>query len=341
MAFGGAKADGLAFGGAKADGVAFGGAKADGVAFDGAKADDLAFDGAKADGGAFDGAKADCGAFDGAKADFDFEIGELGRSILADVNVGIQLQSLRMPLKKALLTAARLGAQGIEIDARNDIRPEDLSDTGRRQLRKMLDDLNLRVAAVRFHTARGYDVAENLERRVDGTKQAMRFAYSLGASVVVNQIGVVPEEPASDSHGLLVQCLTDLARYGQHVGAMLAAETGSEPGERLAAFLDSLRETALGITFNPGNLIVNNFSVEDALARCATHTLLVHAKDAVRDLARGRGVEVPLGRGMAEFPQIMASLEERHYRGWYVIERDYSEDIVESLSYAVQFLRNL
>jgi sugar phosphate isomerase/epimerase len=257
---------------------------------------------------------------------------------MADVNIGIQLTSLRMPLKKALMTAARLGAQGIEIDARNDLRPEELSDTGRRQLRKMLDDLNLRVAAVRFHTARGFDVAENLERRIDGTKQAMKFAYSLGAAVVVNQIGVVPDPPEGDAHNMLVQCLTDLARYGQHVGAMLSAETGSEPGERLA---DGLRETALGITFNPGNLIVNNFSVEDALRSCAPRTLLVHAKDAVRDLARGRGVEVPLGRGMAEFPQIIASLEEHRYRGWYIIERDYSEDIVQSLNYSIQFLKNL
>lgn len=260
---------------------------------------------------------------------------------MADVNVGIQLASLRMPLKKALLTAARLGAQGIEIDARNDIRPEELTDTGQRQLKKMLDDLNLRVAAVRFHTARGFDVPENLERRIDGTKKAMKMAYALGASVVVNQIGQVPEAAEAPAQHLLVQCLTDLARYGQHVGAMLAAETGSEPGERLAALIESLRETALGITFNPGNLIVNNFSVEDALARCANHTLLVHAKDAVRDLARGRGVEVPLGRGMAEFPQIIASLEEYRYRGWYIIERDYSEDVVQSLNYAIQFLKNL
>lgn len=59
------------------------------------------------------------------------------------------------------------------------------------------------------------------------------------------------------------------------------------------------------------------------------------------DLARGRGVEVPLGRGMAEFPQIIASLEEHRYQGWYIIERDYSEDIVQSLNYSIQFLKNL
>ncbi|MFO1063865.1 MAG: sugar phosphate isomerase/epimerase family protein [Pirellulales bacterium] len=260
---------------------------------------------------------------------------------MAEVKIGIQLASLRMPLKKALLTAARLGAHGVEIDARNDIRPEELTDTGRRQLKKLLEDLNLRVAAIRFHTARGFDTPENLERRMDGTKQAMRFAYSLGASVVVNQAGRVPESADSAAYHLMQQCLADLARYGQHTGAMFAAETGSEPGEQLAQMIGSLRETAVGITFNPGNLIANNFSVEDALPACSAYTLLVHAKDGVRDLARGRGVEVPLGRGTAEFPQIIATLEEHQFRGWYVIERDYSENIGAELASAIQFLKNL
>ncbi len=67
-----------------------------------------------------------------------YRVVDVGDTFVADVNVGIQLSSLRMPLKKAFDDAARLGVQGIEIDARNDLRPDELTDTGRRQLRKML-----------------------------------------------------------------------------------------------------------------------------------------------------------------------------------------------------------
>src|SRR6056297_2353137 len=79
-------------------------------------------------------------------------------------------------LKKALAMAAGLGVSGVEICARTAVRPSELSDTGVRQLRKMLDDLNLQVAAVRFQTRRGYDQSADLERRVEATKDAMQMA---------------------------------------------------------------------------------------------------------------------------------------------------------------------
>src|SRR5687768_4238129 len=102
--------------------------------------------------------------------------------------VAIATASLRQPLKKALVTVAQLGAAAVEIDARSELKPSDLSATALRQFRGLLDDLNLRVAAVSFRTRRGYDVPDQLERRVEATKEAMRFAHALGANVVINQI---------------------------------------------------------------------------------------------------------------------------------------------------------
>lgn len=257
------------------------------------------------------------------------------------VKIAIGLSCLRQPFKKALHTAAQLGVAGVEIDARNLLRPSELSDTGRRQLRKMMDDLNLRVAALRFPTRRGYDILQDLDRRLEATKECMRFAYSLGASVVVNAVGQVPEDVVHPAYHQLQASLTDLARYGQHVGAMLACETGSEPVERLTALLESLPEKAIGITFNPGNLIVNDFYDESAIQTCASRTLHVIARDGVRDLARGRGLEVPLGRGSAEFPQILGVLEEQPYGGWFTLDPSNSRDPVEEINNAVSFLNAL
>jgi hypothetical protein len=53
-----------------------------------------------------------------------------------------------------------LKAEVIEIDARNEIRPVDVAGTAMRQLRKLLDDLNLKVGAVRFATHRGYETTD-------------------------------------------------------------------------------------------------------------------------------------------------------------------------------------
>lgn len=260
---------------------------------------------------------------------------------MSPLKIGIQLASLRQPFRQALHTAKELGAEAVEIDARGEIQPGQLSQTGLRQLRKMLEDRNLRVGAITFRTRSGYNVADHLDARVAGTKQAMKFAFDLGASVVVNQVGRVPPKAEGPEWDLLVQVLTDLGHFGQHIGAWLAAETGSEDGTDLARLISALPAGTIGVTFDPGNLIVNGFSARTALDQLAPHVMHVHAKDGVRDLAQGRGLEVPLGRGSVDFPELIASLAEREYRGYYMIERERSEFPVFEIGQAVQYLRSL
>lgn len=259
---------------------------------------------------------------------------------MSGVRIGVQLASLRLPFKQALHTAAQLGVQGIEIDARTELRPSDLSGTGLRQVKKLLNDLDLRVVSIRFRTRRGYDTTEDLDRRVSSTKEAMKMAYDLGAPLVVNQVGLIGPEPQDETHATLRSVLDDFGRFGQRVGAILACETGSEPLSYISKMIDSLPDATLGIALNPGNLLVNGFDLDD-LPRAAQYIRLVHAKDGVRDLARGRGMEVPLGRGLAEFPQIAATLEERRYQGYYVVEREISTQPLEDVAQAIQFLKNM
>lgn len=256
------------------------------------------------------------------------------------IKVGVQLASFGKPFKQAVLAAAALGVDSIEIDARRDLNPSELSGTAVRQIRKLLTDLNLRVVAVRFQTRRGYDQPEELERRVAATKEAMRMAANLGAGVLVNQVGLITESADDPGLDLLRNVLGDLGKLSHHLGVFLGCETGSEPLSRLTNFIETLPEGTAGLTLNPGNLIANGFEVDD-LPSAVKHIFLVHAKDAVRDRARGRGSEVPLGRGLAEFPLIAGALDERYFPGAFVIDRDPSKNAVEELTRSIAFLKSL
>lgn len=260
---------------------------------------------------------------------------------MAELNLAVALESFGQPFKHAIQTAHRVGATGVVVDARNTLRAQELSETGIRQLKKSLSDLNLRVAALRFPTRRGYDVVQDLDRRIDATKEAMRFAYALGASVVVNAVGRVPEDEDVAGYSQLQTSLGDLARYGQHVGAMLACETGSEPAERLKKLLDSLPEKSIGIAFNPGNLIVNDCFEDSSIKSAADSTLAVVCRDGVRDLAQGRGLEVPLGQGSAEFPEILAALEEQRYNGWFHVLSNPSPSAQIEVANAISYFKAL
>ena len=42
---------------------------------------------------------------------------------MLQIRIGVELASLRLPFKKGLLTARELGADAVEIDARQELRP--------------------------------------------------------------------------------------------------------------------------------------------------------------------------------------------------------------------------
>ncbi len=258
---------------------------------------------------------------------------------MAFPRIGVNLEDLRQPLRVALHTASRLGFDAVEINARGEIRPDALSTTGLRQIRKLLDDARLKVCAVEFQTRRGYGVADELDRRVEATKVAQKFAFALGASVVVNSVGRIPEDASSEEWNLLYAALTDIGRHGQKCGATLAARTGAQPAEALQRLIKALPEGCLGVTYDPGQLVANDFSPSESLQLLKQDILYVHARDGVRDLSIGRGLEVPLGQGAVDFPTILVTLENSSYRGYLtVVRRDAKRPVVE-IGNALQYLR--
>jgi sugar phosphate isomerase/epimerase len=122
---------------------------------------------------------------------------------------------------------------------------------------------------------------------------------------------------------------------------MFAAQTGSESGPSLAKLVDALPAPGIGIDLDPGNLILNGFSPLEAVTALGPRILNVHAHDGVRDLARGRGIEVPLGRGSADFPALLAALEEQPYRGFFTVVCVGEGEPQTEISQAISYLRSL
>ena len=257
------------------------------------------------------------------------------------LKIALQLASLKQPFRKALATAARLGVSAIEIDARGEINAQTISTTGMRDLRRMLGDHDVRVSAVGFQTRRGYDDHEEIERRVAATKAVMKFAHGLGASIVTNQVGLVSRDENSANWKLLVEVLTDLSLYGHQTGARLCAQTGTESGADLKRLLDALPQQGIGIDLDPGNLIVGGFSPLDAIEALGSNILHVHATDGVQDRARGRGMEVQLGRGSADYPALVGALQSHNFSGYFTVARERSEDPALELGIAVKYLKKL
>jgi sugar phosphate isomerase/epimerase len=238
-----------------------------------------------------------------------------------------------------LHTAGRLEADGVQIDLRQELPVAELSDTAIRQLRKMLDDLNLRVGSVAFPTRRAFGNPDQLERRIEATLQAMQAASRLGSRVMLIMLGPCPA-PETSERNTLLEALGTLSSHGNRIGVELALQTTAPPAE-LEELLGELPEGALGLDLNPADLVLSGGSPREFAERLGARVVHLAANDAVRGFGSSGGSDVELGRGAADFPELLAILEEHGYRGWATIERRGSRQPVVDVENAVRFLRSL
>lgn len=243
-------------------------------------------------------------------------------------------------IKKALHTAAQLEYDGVQIDTRRELPPSELSATGLRQFRKMLDDLNIRVGSTTFPTRRGYADPADLDRRVQATIAAMQFASELKARTLVLWFGEVPSEESSQ-FGTLVEVLDTLGTHGNRLGVSIAGHAPTASTEELSALMAALSEGTCGLDLNPAELIAHGQSPQDYVESLGGHIRHLYANDAVQGLGGSGSTTVELGRGTAQVPTLLGMLEEHSYQGWVTVQRSDATNLLEDCSNAVKFLRAL
>jgi sugar phosphate isomerase/epimerase len=257
------------------------------------------------------------------------------------LKIGIQLESLGLPLRRALTEASRLGVSGIQVDAVGELAPNTLSETGRREFRHVLQAHNLELTALGCPLRRGLDSTENQQPRLEHVQKVLSLSFDLGPRIVIVQAGTASGDPNEPRMTILRESLQAIARHGDRVGATLALETGLEDGSVLAAFLDRFDTGSLGVNLDPANLLLHGFdpyaSVQ-ALARRIVHT---HAKDARQASASRAAEEVPLGHGDIDWMKYLAAFEEVEYRSWLTIERETGTNRLAEIAAGVAFLRRL
>jgi sugar phosphate isomerase/epimerase len=260
---------------------------------------------------------------------------------LARLKIGVSLPSMGLPLRRALDEVRRLGVAGVEVEATGDLAPDHLSASGRRELRHLLNSHGLELAALRCPLRRGFDTPDNLQPRIEHAQRVMAQAYDLGTRIVVVQAGRIPDQDDDPRTPFLVESLQALGRHGDRTGAVLALETGLEPGELLARFLGRFDTGGLGVAFDPANLLMCGFNIYECARALHGRIVYSHAKDARSATANRAAQEVPLGHGDIDWMSLLGVYEEIGYRGWLTIEREGGTDRLADVAAGARFLGRL
>ncbi len=257
------------------------------------------------------------------------------------LKIGIRLESLNLPLRRALTEAARLNVAGVQLDAVGDLSPNQLSETGRRELRTLLRLHNLELSAVGCPMRHGLDTTQDQQPRLEHIRKVMALTFDLGARVVVLQAGHIPDQDNDPRLPILTESLTNLAQYGDRSGVVAALETGLESGAVLNTFLNRFDTGSLGVNVDPANLLMHGFDPYESVRAVAGRIVHTHAKDARAVTPNRSGQEVPLGHGDIDWLQFLSVLEEVEYRGWLTIERESGENRLADIAGGVAFLRRV
>jgi sugar phosphate isomerase/epimerase len=123
---------------------------------------------------------------------------------------------------------------------------------------------------------------------------------------------------------------------------MLLMETGQESAGELRDFLEKLNHPALGVNFDPANMILygkgNPVEAVDVLGPWIKH---VHIKDALKTQTPGTwGSEVVWGTGEVVADKFLKALKSAGFAGALAVEREGGDDRLGDIKTAVNLLSN-
>jgi sugar phosphate isomerase/epimerase len=217
-------------------------------------------------------------------------------------------------IREQIQEAARLGARGVVVDAVGDLAPDRLSETGRREIRHLLRSVELSLIALHLPTRRPFDTLDQLDDRLRRTDRAFALAYELGTTLVLARVGPLPLEAEATAarREVFLSALRELALRADHRGVRLAIETGTEPGDALAAVLAGLGTTGLAASIDPAALLQHR--IDPAATTRSLGPWVAHAYAGGSPSAGGLGA--------LDLEEYLGALEEINYRGFLTVWPD-------------------
>lgn len=273
--------------------------------------------------------------------------------------IGVIINSFRTDIKTAVLKAAEVGANGIQVySTRGEMAPENMSPAARREFLDLVKSNGLTISALCGDLGCGFFRPERNAELIEKSKRILDLAKDLETDIVTTHIGVVPEDPAHPRYAIMQEACGQLAEYADSINAHFAVETGPETSLVLKNFLDSLNSKGVSVNLDPANLVmVTGDDPVGAVHNLKDYIVHTHAKDGVRHFYKNPDyiygiedepivtgdsfTEVPLGEGGVCFPKYLKALEEIGYKGFLTIEREVGDNPERDIRKAVEFLKEV
>lgn len=257
--------------------------------------------------------------------------------------LGIAVDDLGLGPKEGLQQAVRMGYGAVELDAsKGEVDPTNLSQSGMRHLRKLVDSLGLELAVLGGPAgAGGFTNPATADARIDKARRILELAARLRVPVVTAYVGSLPDDPKDRRYQLVAEALDHLGEFADKTGTALAIRTSDDSPAALRALLAGLNCPTLRVCYDPGSLLIHGHDPIAGVGELAGQIAASHLRDAVAGSKAAAGREVRMGSGQVDVLAYLAALEEGHYAGPQILRRTDSADPVGDLAAAKAYLDRL
>lgn len=169
--------------------------------------------------------------------------------------------------------------------------------------------------------------------------RAAEITNELGVRWLTMHAGFLESDEAAVARRVRERLRT-LADAAGERGLGLLLETGQETADCLAELLEELGHPALGVNFDPANMILyGKGDPVAAVRRLGPWIKHVHVKDARRTLRPGTwGTEVPWGEGEVGAERLLEALKAIGFDGTLSIEREAGDNRLGDIQLAAERL---
>lgn len=278
------------------------------------------------------------------------------------MKIGLITDCTKLPLEQAIVKAAELGAEAVQIYATKGVFCPDIPLETKKYYKQLIADNNLKVSALCGDMGgAGFEIEADNALRIEKTKRIIDMAVFFDTNVVTTHIGCIPDDKNCEQYRVMLDALTECGLYAKSQGVTMAIETGPEKATVLKDFVEATKG-GVGVNLDPANFtMVTMQDAVEAVYLLKDHIVHTHAKDGRRldpsmhwgDIYRAFRAggeeckracacitELPIGSGDVDWDNYLAALKDIGYDGYLTIEREAGPNPFEDIKSAIGFLKN-
>jgi sugar phosphate isomerase/epimerase len=171
--------------------------------------------------------------------------------------------------------------------------------------------------------------------------RAIELTAELKVQFLSMHFGFIETQNPAKAKTLIERTKMLADKAGEH-NVTLLMETGQESADELCGFIEKLHHPALGVNFDPANMILygkgNPVEAVGILGPWVKH---VHIKDALQTKTPGTwGSEVVWGTGEVDADKFLGALKSAGFAGALAVEREGGDDRLGDIKSVVNMLKN-